>query len=272
MLTHANASNTIPSKKEGQKQFLWKEYLILVFAGVLAVILGLPSMWTVFEKNASTANRPVLLLAGGAILQSAFWMFLAVGVGLLLSQKTGLGAPILRGFLTGEKIGGKLRSHVFPSISLAIVVTLVVKSLDRWFFMPQMPGFSSLISQTSGWQAFLASFYGGITEEILNRLFFLTLFAWILSKFSHAEDKKPSPTAMWIAIVGSAVLFGLGHLPATLATTSFSMILLAREVILNGILAVVFGYLYWKRGLESSVMSHFTSDLIVHVILPFFSF
>lgn len=114
--------------------------------------------------------------------------------------------------------------------------------------------------------------YGGVTEEILTRLFFLTLLAWILSRFSHTEDKKPSPIAMWIAIVGSAVFFGLGHLPATLASTPFSMIVLAREVLLNGIMGTTFGYLYWKRGLESSMMSHFTADLLVHLILPLFSF
>ena len=76
---------------------------------------------------------------------------------------------------------------------------------------------------------------------------------------------------MWIAILGSAILFGLGHLPATLASVPFSPIVLAREVTLNGIMGTTFGYLYWKRGLESSMMAHFSSDLLVHLILPFFS-
>lgn len=114
----------------------------------------------------------------------------------------------------------------------------------------------------------LVSLYGGITEEILTRLFVVTLIAWILSRFSHTEDGMPSSTAMWIAIVSSAVIFGLGHLPATLASTPFSMIVLARAVLLNGIYGTLFGYLYWKRGLESAMISHFTSDLLVHVILP----
>jgi len=56
----------------------------------------------------------------------------------------------------------------------------------------------------------LASFYGGATEEILSSLFFLTLLAWILSWFSRTKDQQPSPEAMWLAIIGSAILFGLG--------------------------------------------------------------
>lgn len=85
------------------------------------------------------------------------------------------------------------------------------------------------------------------------------------------EGQQPSPTAMWIAILGSAIRFGLGHLPATLVTNQFSSMILARTISLNGILAMIFGYLYWKRGMEPSIMSHFSADLIVHGILPLFS-
>jgi membrane protease YdiL (CAAX protease family) len=63
------------------------------------------------------------------------------------------------------------------------------------------------------------------------------------------------------------IIFGLGHLPATSASTPFSRLILVRAVLLNRIYGTRFGYLYWKRGLESSMMSHFTSDLLVHVIL-----
>jgi len=47
----------------------------------------------------------------------------------------------------------------------------------------------------------------------------------------------------------------------------FSLMILARAIMLNGIPGTIFGYLYWKRGLESSMMSHFSSDLLGHVIL-----
>ena len=144
----------------------------------------------------------------------------------------------------------------------------MVKALDTWVFLPRLPDFSSVISQVSGWQGFLASFYGGITEEILTRLFFLTLLAWLLSWISHTDDHKPTATALWLAVIGSALIFGLGHLPATLATIPFSAIVIVRELLLNGIYGTLFGYLYWKRGLESSMMAHFSSDLFMHVFLP----
>lgn len=266
IVSHGNTSG-----KENPQKFSWKEYIILAIAGLLGAIASLPTAWSTITETAATANVPVQLLVGGQILQSAIWMLLAVGIGLLLSRKTGLGAPILEGYLNGETVGAKLRSHILPSVLPGVLSAIAVKALDVWFFIPRMSGFSSVISQTTGWRGFLASFYGGITEEILSRLFVLTLLAWILSWFSHTNNQQPSRTAMWLAILGSAILFGLGHLPATLVNNQFSLMILARAIVLNGLPGTIFGYLYWKRGLESSMMSHFSSDLIVHFILPLLS-
>ncbi len=35
---------------------------------------------------------------------------------------------------------------------------------------------------------------------------------------------------------------------------------------LNGIAAVSFGYLYWKRGLESAMIAHFCADFVLYVV------
>jgi membrane protease YdiL (CAAX protease family) len=40
----------------------------------------------------------------------------------------------------------------------------------------------------------------------------------------------------------------------------------ARAVVLNGLAGIAFGYLYWTRGLESAMLSHFSADIILHVI------
>ena len=29
----------------------------------------------------------------------------------------------------------------------------------------------------------------------------------------------------------------------------------------------VFGWLYWKRGLEAAMISHFSADIVTHVLL-----
>jgi membrane protease YdiL (CAAX protease family) len=40
-----------------------------------------------------------------------------------------------------------------------------------------------------------------------------------------------------------------------------------RAVLLNGLGGIVFGYLYWKRGLEAAMIAHFSADIVLHVLL-----
>jgi hypothetical protein len=56
--------------------------------------------------------------------------------------------------------------------------------------------------------------------------------------------------AFWTANILAAVLFGLGHLPATAALAPLSAALVVRAIVLNGTGGVVFGELYRRYGLE----------------------
>ena len=47
--------------------------------------------------------------------------------------------------------------------------------------------------------------------------------------------------------------------------------MVARTVLLNAVAGVVFGWLYWKRGLEMAMLAHFGGDLVLHVAAPFLS-
>lgn len=73
---------------------------------------------------------------------------------------------------------------------------------------------------------------------------------------------------MWTAIVISTVLFGLGHLPVTAALTVITPLVVARAIVLNGIGGLVFGWLYWKKGLEYSIVAHFAADIVLLAVLP----
>jgi membrane protease YdiL (CAAX protease family) len=61
---------------------------------------------------------------------------------------------------------------------------------------------------------------------------------------------------MWLAIVVSAVLFGVGHLPALVQAVELTPVLVARTILLNAIAGVIFGWLYWQRSLETAMLSH----------------
>ena len=119
------------------------------------------------------------------------------------------------------------------------------------------------------WQGFLANFYGALDEEILLRLFVLTLLAWIGSRFSRTKEGRPTLAVLWIANLLAAILFGLGHLPATQAAGfPLNGLVIGLALVLNGLVGIATGWLYWSRGLGSAMLAHFSGDILLHVILP----
>jgi membrane protease YdiL (CAAX protease family) len=61
---------------------------------------------------------------------------------------------------------------------------------------------------------------------------------------------------MWGAIILAAVLFGVGHLPAVSAIAPLTSMLVMRTVLLNALGGIVFGWLFWRRSLESAMLAH----------------
>ena len=116
------------------------------------------------------------------------------------------------------------------------------------------------------WQKLIAAFYGGITEEILMRLFLMTFFIWIGMKIF--KQKQPTVIGIWVSIFLAAIIFGLGHLPITASITKIDALVISRAVVLNGLGGIVFGWLFWKKGLESAMIAHFTADIILLTLLP----
>jgi membrane protease YdiL (CAAX protease family) len=94
----------------------------------------------------------------------------------------------------------------------------------------------------------------------------MSLIAWLGSFISKTPDGKPTGAIFWIANILAAVLFGLGHLPATANILPLTPLVITRAILLNGVGGVIFGWLYWKRGLESAMIAHFSADIVLHVL------
>lgn len=97
-------------------------------------------------------------------------------------------------------------------------------------------------------------------------MFLLSLLAWLIGFAWHVPGGKPTLLALWLANILAAVIFGLGHLPATASLVKLTPLLIGRAILLNGILGVAAGYLFWQYGLEAAILAHCTADLVLHVI------
>ena len=96
------------------------------------------------------------------------------------------------------------------------------------------------------WQGLLAAVSAGIAEEVIFRLFLVSLFAWLGSLLFHEEDRRTKPIIMWISILFVAVVFGLSHLSATAAIgLPINAPVISRAIVLNGM-----GHRLWLVILE----------------------
>jgi membrane protease YdiL (CAAX protease family) len=88
---------------------------------------------------------------------------------------------------------------------------------------------------------------------------------WLLTLFGR---KATVPWRVWIAVIVAALIFGVGHLPAARAMMVMSPPMVVRILVLNLIPGIVFGFLFWKRGLLSAMTAHFSADVLMHAALP----
>lgn len=243
---------------------------VLAVAGALATAALFPYLMVVMPETLAKipASIPMPLVIAAQSLQALVMLGLLAFLGLLMGRRLGLGAPWLLAWIAREP---KPQVSWRSAILLGLAAGVVMIALDL-FFMPRLPPALQALpppdSAVSAGVGFLASFYGAIGEEILMRLFLMTAIvfvAWLLFK------RRTSPWMFWLAIVVAAVIFGAGHLPAAAKLWPLDAIVVTRVLLLNGLGGMVFGWLYWKRGLEAAMISHFSADLVLHVFAPLLS-
>ncbi len=247
----------------------WKEFLILLAATVLSIIAIMPYALTLQAGLLKQIVLPMPLweLLALQMVENTLLFAVMIAAGLYLGRKVGLGMPILEGALEGKDVSRQLGRVTVLSVMVGVLAALLLVAMDL-FFAHAGIRIGSQGAAPPAWQGFLAAFYGGIAEEVSMRLFLMTLLVWLLREVKRALKGKPSGLEIWLAILLSAVLFGLGHLPMTRVLTDLTPMVVARAVALNGVFGVVMGWLYWKQGLESAMIAHFSGDLVLHVILP----
>lgn len=117
---------------------------------------------------------------------------------------------------------------------------------------------------------FVASvLYGGIIEEVLMRLFLMSLVVFVVWKlFFRNKQKEEIPGGVFIAAnILTALLFAAGHLPATIGVFGqITPIVLFRCFLLNGGLGMVFGYMYQKYGIQYAMLGHMGCHIVSKLI------
>jgi hypothetical protein len=266
-------------------RYPWRVVLLLTALGAVGQVAVLPYVLAILEGPllqkllaGEPLPFPLPVMLAVQTLQGVVIVGLVTTLGLWLARRIGLGAPILEGWLVGgEPPAPRLRKIAPRAAAIGAAAGVVIVLADWILFSERMKGALARAGidpaslQPAWWKGLLASFYGGIDEEILTRLFLLTLFAWIGAKLTRARPGRPGAGVLWTANVAAALLFGAGHLPTVVAIgLPLDAPMVIRTIALNAVGGIAFGWLYAGAGLEAAMIAHFSADLVLLVLAPLF--
>ncbi len=243
----------------------WKIFYILLGLSLLSVACIFPYVVSIQGEVLSKIGKPFELIFLFQLLQSLILFSFLIFFGLFFAKKIDFQLPVLEAVTEKGDWKVKLKNIFLRSVLIGAVVAFVIYALDP-FFSIGGSGISTHQNYAPVWQKLLAAVYGGVAEEIIMRLFLLSFFVWVGTKFFKRD--KPTSFNVIVSIILVAVIFGLGHLPITASVTKITSLVILRALILNGIAGVVFGWLFWKKGLESAIIAHFTADIFLITLLP----
>lgn len=241
----------------------WKFLLLVLLGGLIGgYCVGLYSYDSLSEellKQIQDQNVTKEMLGIASMIQYGilFGVILA-SIGIIISKKIHL----WKNFKLDKKA-------IFATIIITIISALILFPGDKIIF-------GSLNSWVNEQYMIKPTIYkmiggllvGGIIEEVMMRLFFMSLVVFIVSKIIK---KKEIPTIVFIiANVLAALLFAAGHLPSTATMTTLTPLIIIRCFLFNGGLGMTFGYLYRKYNIRYAMISHGLTHLIADILMLIF--
>ena len=265
---------TIPSRRAltERPRYPWRIFWLLLIASILGVAALLPYLLSFFHKvlSANPLPMPLPALITAQLMQSAILFAAFISLGLVLAPKAGIEMPILQRWLYGRAAPlpkNAARTPLLAGVAIAAFLLLVFYTV----FLPRIPEWPVGVEVAMPvWKRLLSCFYGAINEEIVARLFVMSLLLWLLRKIVRQQSPQASPVIFWIANLIVAGLFAVGHIPAAKVFLPITPLVIVALLTINGSASLVFGYLCWKRGLEAAMLAHFSTDFMLHVIGPMF--
>ena len=225
-----------------------------VFTGIYQIEMLPEEM--VAEAIAEIGSIKLLVVITG--IQAAGYAFVCGLFGYIFANKLGLWRTI-----RVEK----------KSIVTTLVISLVggiIFSLDYWIFGSFIePVKESYVADITASNVIASVLYGGIVEEVMLRLFFMSLIALIVWKLFYKKyDKENMPSSVFvIANIIAALLFAAGHLPATVVLFGgLTPWIIFRCFLLNGGFGLVFGWLYRKHGIAYAMLAHALFHIVSKII------
>lgn len=167
------------------------------------------------------------------------------------------------GIWLGKKVGlWKDERHITKKPLLAAIIIAVIGGLalilpDLLIFGKYEPALLDMYAVKPTVPFLLATVtYGAVIEEVMLRLFMMSLVAFVLHLLFERKRDGVSMAVLVAANVTSALLFAAGHLPGNDMMFGLTPVIVLRCMLLNGVFGLAFGWLYRKFGLRYAMIAH----------------
>lgn len=244
----------------------WQFLLLVLLGGLLGgYCIGLYSYDSLDPKlleelQSQNVSKEMIALSSMIQYGIVFGLILAI-VGIILSKKIKLWKEF--------KINKKA---IIATSIITIICALLLYPGDKFIF-------GSLNTWVNEQYVVKPTIYkivggllvGGIIEEVMMRLFFMSLVIFVVSKLFYKNKKEVPVSVFVIANIISTLLFAAGHLPSTSTMTTLTPLIIFRCFLFNGGIGLCFGYLYRKYGIGYAMISHglchLISDLLMIILI-----
>ena len=249
---------------EGIKEFARKHIKTLLFFAIVGAVGGLflgfytlDSYPDEIREAAYAEGLNDILIGIITAVQSAGYGFVLGAIGIAIAEHIGL-------FKNERSITPR---PLIAAIAVAVATGVLIILPDLLVFN----NYSEVIRDSYATKPtlvyILASvLYGGVIEEVMLRLFMLSLVALVLLKLLGKGADAPTPRMLAVANVIAALLFAAGHLPATAIMIGLTPMTVLRCFLLNGGAGLLFGRLYYRHGLRYAMIAHAGSHVVSNLI------
>ena len=223
--------------------------IVLLALQPLEILLGPGERGDVARKLPEYQIR-LSLMANWTILVA-----LSALVGAVLAPRVHFHAPVIEALLRGRSLVACLQRQLLPAVILGALVSCVL-AVFEWYQAQTLPELVQQLKASGETSLLAGALYGGVVEEILCRWGAMSLFVWCWWKLLQNGTGMPSPQVVWTGNLFAALLFGAGHLPVAFVYGMNTPFWVCVIIAGNAVPGMGFGWLFWRRGLEASMMAH----------------
>jgi len=250
----------------------------LALFALLAAVLASPYQSALYAQAAHLRALPrrgpgvvLELVSAVCVVWPLAW------AGLWLGRPLGWGAPLLAA--AGDAAAWRPPAGRVLGLALGVglALGLGIEAVGQGFAhaLPDALRLSAAPAAPPPWTGALGALAAGVNEEILLRLFLLTLLARLGARLSPVASASATGTTRlaiaWGANAVAALVFGALHFSNVwLLGQPFTFPVLAFVLLANGGFGLVCGWLYMSRGIEAAIVAHGAADLVLHALAPAF--